>query len=209
MEKRSRTKAAASIEERPRPSRATEEWEYIHAPIVGYSDDSADETYVLSSTDEEGEEKREVLSIIDEEEEEEEDDDGDETDSEDELRTGSMERHAEEDILPSVESGSESGSESESGSGSGSDHDSEPETVESSSDESGSDAPPTPPRKLKRKRALEATEQSTGPRPAKKRRHGKAKETPVVNPYLELIARDQARSRVVKARKCRCYDVVA
>jgi hypothetical protein len=207
MKKRSRKAvAAASIEERPRPSRATEEWEYIHAPIVGYSDDSTDKTYVLSSTDEE-EEESDVLSTIDDEEEEDEEEEEEEdtdtndeadseADSEDELPTGSMARHAEEDILPSVESGSgsESGSESESESGSG-------------SDESGTDEPPTSPRKLKRGRAGEATEQRTGPRPAKKRRHGKAKETPVVNPYLERIAREreQAEFGVFRVGKCRCF----
>ncbi|KAH6623749.1 hypothetical protein F5144DRAFT_497902 [Chaetomium tenue] len=170
---------AANIGKRARPSRATEEWEYIQAPIVGYSDDSTDETYAPSR----------VLDENDDDEEEEEEDDSAETDSEDELQTESTETDAEEDVLPSVEFGSES----------------EPESVESGSDESGSEAPP-PPRRSKRGRAHEATEQRTGPRPAKKRRNNKGKETPVVNPYLELIARDRARPGFFKRDpgKCRC-----
>ena len=133
------------------------------------------------------------------------------------------------DILPSVESECESRSGSdecgsdESGSDEcGSDHESE-------SDESVSDAPPTPPpRGLKRGRDPEASEQDAGSTPTKKSRCGRGSETPVVNPYLELIAREkarielvareqarselidrgQARSVAIRARTCHCFDFV-
>jgi hypothetical protein len=83
---KARGRAARRMEERPQPSRATEEWEYIHAPIVGHSDDSTDETYVLSRA-----------SILREKEDEEEDEEDDDDDDDDGIEADV------EDVLPSIE----------------------------------------------------------------------------------------------------------
>ncbi|KAK3291950.1 uncharacterized protein B0H64DRAFT_366422 [Chaetomium fimeti] len=198
-----RGRAARRMEERPQPSRATEEWEYIHAPIVGHSDDSTDETYVLSRA-----------SILREKEDEEEDEEDDDDDDDDGIEADV------EDVLPSIEAQSVEPSTPRRWKRAREAAQQGPSP--SPSIEARSVEPSTPRRW---KRAREAAQQGPSPSPAKRRRFGKGEnqetpvvnlvnqETPVVNPYLGRIAREQARSRAFMAvaglsrvGTCRCFD---